>query len=69
MIEEPNITIDEIRAVGHCPKGIRRWCEANDIDFKTLIRDGFPKEVLLATGDGIAEDAIQKIMARRHSGG
>jgi hypothetical protein len=63
------ITITDIRLAGHCVSGARDWAQAYGIDFRDFIRNGIDSEVLLATGDAMAEQVIQrKIEREAHDG-
>lgn len=62
MTEDPVITIDDIRKVGICASGTRRWFEANGIDFRAFMKHGIPASVLEATGDA---QALRVVEAKR----
>lgn len=34
----------DIRAAGYCVSGVRRKCELLGLDFRAIMRDGFPLE-------------------------
>ncbi len=59
------ITINDIRAAGHCAAGARRWLELHGFNVKTFLRDGATENELLATGDALAVQVIQ----RKHGNG
>jgi hypothetical protein len=54
----------DIRRTGHCVAGIKDWCAANGIDFRTLVVDGVPIEALEATGDALAASVCQQLRAQ-----
>lgn len=62
--EDPIITIDDIRKVGICAAGARRWFSANGLDFRDFMANGIPASVLDATGDA---QAFRVTTAKRES--
>lgn len=63
------ITITDIREAGHCVAGARTWFKAYDLDFREFLKNGLDSEVLLATGDGLAEQVIQRKIERETADG
>lgn len=63
------ITISDIRKAGHCVSGAREWAHAYDIDFRDFIRNGIDSEVLLATGDAMAQQVVDRKIEREASDG
>ncbi|WP_299311299.1 hypothetical protein [uncultured Halomonas sp.] len=62
------ITVDDVRAV-HCVHGIRAWFRAHDLDFRAFVRHGIDADVLVATGDQLALDIVErKRRAQREEG-
>lgn len=57
------VTITDIRR-HHCAPGVRRWFEANDLDFRDMLANGIPARTLVATGDELAISVVQDVMAR-----
>lgn len=59
---EPSIPVtivyDDIAKAGYCASGARRWFEAHGLDFKDFIENGIDADVLLATGDAMAERVV-----------
>lgn len=64
MVER--ITIEDVRRAGHCPSGIRDWFRRHGLDFKAFKADGIEADVLLATGDGLAERVVTHARMNRH---
>lgn len=58
MVER--ITIDDIIKAGHCPSGARTWFNAHSLDFRDFLKNGVEAEVLLATGDGLAQRVVDR---------
>ena len=52
------ITFDDLARAGYCASGARRWFEANNLDFRAFIANGIDADVLLATGDTMAERVV-----------
>ncbi len=49
------ITINDIRAAGHCVGGAREWFDRHGLDFRDFIKNGISEADFLASGDGLAE--------------
>lgn len=58
------ITITDIRLTGHCVSGTRDWFKAYGLDFRDFIRNGIDAEVLLATGDALAQQVVDRKIER-----
>ena len=52
------IFMHDIRAAGHCVRGIREWFEGYGLDFRAFMRDGITEAEFLATGDPIARQIV-----------
>lgn len=61
---EQIITVDDIRKAGHCPKGIKRWCDQNGIDFRLFRKQGIPASELREKC-GLAARIVDKVIATR----
>ena len=61
------IDINDIRQAGHCVRGAREWFERHDLDFRAFLKGGIDVETLLATGDHLAVDVIER--KRERDGG
>lgn len=62
------ITARDCRAAGICIRdGVRPFCERNNVDFKTFMREGVSESVLLASNEPLALELIQFIR-RSHNG-
>lgn len=55
------ITIDDVRAV-HCSRGAKNWFESYGFDFRDFLKNGIDSERLLATGDQLAFDVVNRKM-------
>jgi hypothetical protein len=64
-MSEQKITIDDVRALGHCVAGTRDWFGRHGLDFRDFIRNGIAEEKFLAAGDAIAAE----IVAAKHDRG
>lgn len=62
------ITITDIRAAGHCVAGARGWFRTYDLDFRDFLKNGIDAEVLLATGDALAEQVVERKIERESNG-
>lgn len=54
------ITITDIRKAGHCVAGARRWFTAHRLDFAAFLKVGVPSATLLATGDALAVQVVDR---------
>ena len=65
MEEDIIITADDVVRAGHCiVPGLRDWCKAHDLDFRTFIKSGYRASVLLEKGDALAVRVIEITRAR-----
>jgi hypothetical protein len=60
------ITINDVRAAGHCARGARDWFEGHGLDFRAFLRDGISARRVLAIGDGLAEQVIRRTLERQN---
>jgi len=63
------ITITDIRNAGHCVAGARTWFGEYDLDFRDFLKNGIDADVLLATGDAMAVQVVERKIEREHSDG
>ena len=54
------ITINDVRASGHCARGARVWFEAHGLDFRDFLKNGIGEDKLLATGDAMAIEVVMR---------
>jgi hypothetical protein len=52
--QNPNVTIEDVRAAGYCVSGARTWFRQHGLSFRDFMREGVPISTLEATGDAIA---------------
>lgn len=60
------ITINDIRSTGHCVRGIKRWFDANRLDFVDFMVNGIEAQKLLDTGDALGIQVVEKVRAARN---
>lgn len=65
MIVRPS----DIQKAGYCSAGARRWFEAHDLDFRAFIANGIEADVLLATGDALAQRVVELKIERESANG
>ena len=53
------ITARDLQANGFCARGSRRWFEEHGLDYRDFLANGILASRLLATGDGMAEEAVK----------
>lgn len=68
-MEDPIITIADIRATGHCVRGAGRWFALHGLDFKKFMREGLPASTLLATDDALARQVVEHKMRQEPTDG
>ncbi len=54
------ITMQHVRANGHCVLLTRTWFIRHNLDFKAFLKDGIESDILLATGDALALAVVEK---------
>ena len=54
------ITMQHVRANGHCARGTRTWFARHGLDFRAFLKDGIESDVLLAIGDALALAVVEK---------
>lgn len=64
MADDPIITMNDIRATGHCTRGARKWFIANGLDFGAFLKQGLPASELLKTGDSLAQQVVDARLKR-----
>jgi hypothetical protein len=64
VTSELRCTIQDARAAGFCGKGARAWCAKNGVDWKLVLSEGVPAQVLLETGDPLAARVVAAARAR-----
>lgn len=53
------VTIAHVRAAGYCVNGTRAWFRRHGLDFRKFLREGCDADVLLATGDAMAQRVVE----------
>jgi len=61
---EERVTIEDVRALGHCARGIKAWFDGYGLDFRDFLKNGIGVQTFLATGDGQAFRIVEKKRAR-----
>lgn len=59
---DPIVTVNDMRKVGFCVSGIRRWFDARGLDFKDMVKNGIPASTLTATNDALAKKVVDSVM-------
>lgn len=58
------VTVNDVRAARLCTAGGRAWFARHGLDWMAFLRDGLPASVILATGDAMAERAVEAARKR-----
>jgi len=57
---DPIITINDARKAGYCVNGMRKWARHHNLDFKDFVKNGLPASKLLATGDQLGINIVNR---------
>lgn len=64
------VKAEDCQALGFCMKSVRIWANQHNIDFRAFVRNGVDAEILLATDDEFARQAVAQARKRElNSGG
>jgi hypothetical protein len=63
------VTHADMRSLGYCNRGARDWFARHRLDWSRFIDQGLPADLLLATGDSMAQDVVAVASQRRNTGG
>jgi len=58
------VTIHDLRRLGYCMRGCRRWFAQHGIDWQRVRREGITTDELRATNDALADRVIEDVEAR-----
>lgn len=67
MIEVPDglrITVADTSGAGYCPRGVKGWFAAHNLDYRDFLANGISAEDFLATGDGQAIRVVERVIER-----
>lgn len=59
------VTHADMRAMGYCNRGARRWIAARGLDWSRFVREGLPIEVIEASEDAMALRVAEAVRGRR----
>lgn len=59
------ITVNDMGSVLYCVKGSRAFAKRHRLDFRKFCHEGINAEDLLATGDGMAIELVNRIKKER----
>lgn len=62
------VTHADMRSLGYCNRGARDWFARHQLDWSRFIDEGLPADVLLATGDSMAQDVVAVASQRMNMG-
>lgn len=65
-LDDVVVTLADIRSSGlfYCAVGTRQFFRRHGLDFAVFLREGVPASALLATGDAMAERAVEAARQR-----
>lgn len=50
-----------------CGSGLKNFCAATGLNYQVMLREGYPAEMLLATGDANADRIVAQVLAVREA--
>lgn len=59
------ITVTDVRRLGICAAGQKRWWNQHGLDFTDFLKNGILAQDLLAAGDAWAEKVVAAKLGRR----
>ena len=71
MIDLPpdlHITVNDVRKAGYCVAGQKLWFKTHGLDFARFLRIGISAEDLIANGDHLAVQVVEKKLEREARG-
>lgn len=75
MEEDFTVTVKDLRYLregntGFCVRGIKAWAASHGLDFEDFVRNGIKASTLIATGDTLALQVVERMKKeRRHGNG
>lgn len=54
------ITVSDALGFGYCVRGQKAFARRNDIDWHEFVKNGIEDQVLLSTGDAMAQALVEK---------
>lgn len=63
------ITIDDVRAAGFCVSGARGWFRQHGIPFNDFLKNGIEAGDLIARGDHLAVEVVERKRQRESASG
>lgn len=68
MAQPEIITVSDLRRLGYCVAGQKRWFQANGMDFTDFLKNGISTDEFLEQGDGLARKAVDRLIAENEDG-
>jgi hypothetical protein len=62
------ITINDVRAAGHCVAGARDWFTSYGLDFRDFIKNGIDADVIAEINDAYGNQVIERKLERESDG-
>lgn len=59
------ITVDDMGSMRYCARGSRAFAKKHGLDFRKFIEEGIDADELVATGDGMAIELVERIKRER----
>ncbi len=59
------ITVNDLGSMGYCVRGTRAFAKRHGFDFRKFIKEGIDAEDVVATGDGMAIELVERVKRER----
>lgn len=66
-MDDPLITARHA-APEYCQTGLKHFCDAAGLDYRTLVTTGYPASQLLALGDQRCTEFVERFLKEAHDG-
>jgi len=67
--EDMTVRVSDLKKVGYCARGARRWFEARGFDFRDFLANGIAARTLVETGDALALRVVRLKIEREQADG
>jgi len=63
-VSDLRITIGDCMSAGHCVRGVKRWFESEQLDFKLFLAEGIDAPTFLRSEDAHAQGIVRNKIKR-----
>lgn len=58
------VTMNDMRELKYCAKGVKKFFENQDLDFKSFLKNGIDTDILESTKDAMALRVVNHVKAK-----